>query len=185
MAALWYEGVPGFRRKGAVQKLLIIFRVVLFFPFYCTLYMIAPNCRWGKLMRKPFMKFLIHASAYFFFLCKLIPTEVLERNLLRVNEIVFVLFLVILILVSQRAEFHVVQMFGTEKMKQDLEQQSLRQRGNGPTPLELVIVLYVLGFIWEETQEILREGMRSYLRNMWNFIDFSRNSLYCLVALLR
>lgn len=29
------------------------------------------------------------------------------------------------------------------------------------------------------------EGIRSYLRNMWNFIDFTRNSLYVAVALLR
>lgn len=66
-----------------------------------------------------------------------------------------------------------------------MEEQLRRQRGNGPSPLELLVVLYVIGFIWEETQEILNEGIRSYLRNMWNFIDFSRNSLYCLVALLR
>lgn len=76
-------------------------------------------------------------------------------------------------------------MFGTENMKRNLEEQLRRQRGNGPTPLELLVVLYVIGFIWEETQEIYREGIRCYLRNMWNFIDFSRNSLYCLVALLR
>lgn len=91
----------------------------------------------------------------------------------------------ILILVSQRAEVHLVLMFGTESMKRGMEEQLRRQRGNRPTPLELLVVLYVIGFIWEETQEIFREGIRSYLRNMWNFIDFSRNLLYCLVALLR
>lgn len=41
------------------------------------------------------------------------------------------------------------------------------------------------GFIWEETQEIYIEGIRSYLRNMWNFIDFTRNFLYVNVAMLR
>lgn len=70
LAALWYEGVPGFRRKTTSEKLLIIFRVVVFFPLYCVLYMIAPDCHIGKLMRKPFMKFLIHASSYLFFLCE-------------------------------------------------------------------------------------------------------------------
>ncbi|PZC71228.1 hypothetical protein B5X24_HaOG213772 [Helicoverpa armigera] len=70
LASIWYEGVPGFRRKTAMEKINIICRVALLFPFYCTLYMIAPNCATGKLMRKPFMKFLIHASSYLFFLCK-------------------------------------------------------------------------------------------------------------------
>lgn len=72
LSAIWYEGVPGFRRKNASQKLAIIIRVAVMFPFYCLLYMIAPNTTTGKLMRKPFMKFLIHASSYLFFLCKYI-----------------------------------------------------------------------------------------------------------------
>lgn len=160
LASLWYEGVPGFRRKTAMEKIMIICRVALLFPIYCTLYMIAPNCATGKLMRKPFMKFLIHASSYLF-------------------------FLLILILVSQRAEVQAIQLFGPEWMVKELEKELLKQRGNGPTYLELVVVIYVLGFIWEETQEIYIEGIRSYLRNMWNFIDFTRNSLYVAVALLR
>ncbi|XP_049878326.1 transient-receptor-potential-like protein isoform X2 [Pectinophora gossypiella] len=160
LASIWYEGVPGFRRKTAMEKIMIICRVALLFPFYCMLYMIAPNCATGKLMRKPFMKFLIHASSYLF-------------------------FLLILILVSQRAEVQAIQLFGPEWMVKELEKELLKQRGNGPTYLELVVVVYVLGFIWEETQEIYIEGIRSYLRNMWNFIDFTRNSLYVAVALLR
>ncbi|XP_058837341.1 transient-receptor-potential-like protein [Topomyia yanbarensis] len=159
-AAMWYEGVPGFRRKSAIQKMCIIFKVALLFPLYCMMYMIAPNCETSKFMRKPFMKFLIHASSYLF-------------------------FLFLLILVSQRAEVHLVEMFGTESMKRELEAALARQRGNGPTYLECLVVIYVLGFIWEEMQEIYLEGIQSYLRNMWNFIDFSRNFLYCCVALLR
>lgn len=70
LASLWYEGVPGFRRKSAGEKIFIITKVAALFPLYCLLYMIAPNCSTAKLMRKPFMKFLIHASSYLFFLCK-------------------------------------------------------------------------------------------------------------------
>nr|AGG86915.1 putative TRPL channel protein [Periplaneta americana] len=160
LATIWYEGLPGFRRKPVMQKLMEISRVALLFPFYCMLYMIAPNTPTGKLMRKPFMKFLIHASSYLF-------------------------FLLILILVSQRAEVQVIQLFGTESMRKALAEQLQKQRGNGPSPLEWIVVVYVLGFIWEETMEIFVEGIRSYLRNMWNFIDFTRNSLYVCVAILR
>lgn len=160
LAAMWYEGVPGFRRKSASEKILIITKVAVLFPMYCMLYMIAPNCETGKFLRKPFMKFLIHASSYLF-------------------------FLFLLILVSQRAEVQIVLLFGTDSMKRALQEELARQRGNGPTYLECLVVIYVIGFIWEETQEIFVEGIRSYLRNMWNFIDFSRNFLYCCVTLLR
>lgn len=160
LAALWYEGVPGFRRKSSLEKMFIIVRVALLFPLYCLMYMVAPGCRFSRVLKKPFMKFLVHASSYLF-------------------------FLFILIMVSQRAEVHLVQMFGTESMKRQLEEQMRRQRGNAPTNMELLVALYVVGFIWEETQEIFREGIRRYLRNMWNFIDFSRNFLYTLVGILR
>ncbi|XP_045453434.1 transient-receptor-potential-like protein [Melitaea cinxia] len=160
LATIWYEGVPGFRRKSTFEKIMIIIRVALLFPIYCIMYMVAPNCSTGRLMRKPFMKFLIHASSYLF-------------------------FLFVLILVSQRAEVKIIEMFGTESMIKNMEKELLKQRGNGPTCLELLVCVYVLGFIWEETHEIYVQGIRCYLRNMWNFIDFTRNSLYVAVAVLR
>jgi transient-receptor-potential-like protein len=87
--------------------------------------------------------------------------------------------------VSQRAEIQFVLMFGTEKMKVAMLESLKRQRGNPPTPLEIVVVVYVVGFIWEEIQEILGSGIRAYLRDMWNFIDFMRNALYCFVFVFR
>lgn len=54
---------------------------------------------------------------------------------------------VILILVSQRAEVQAIQLFGPEWMVKELEKELLKQRGNGPTYLELVVVVYVLGKI--------------------------------------
>lgn len=135
-------------------------KVALFFPIYCLVYMIAPSSRLSVILKKPFMKFLVHASSYLF-------------------------FLFILILASQRAEYHLIMMFGSDGMRVALEEQMRRQRGNGPSNLELLVALYVLGFLWEETQEIYREGVKKYLRNMWNFIDFSRNFLYLMVGLLR
>lgn len=91
----------------------------------------------------------------------------------------------LLILVSQRAEVLFIQILGTDSMKADLIEQLKQQRGNAPTYLEFFVVLYVLGFIFEETKEIVREGIGSYLRNMWNIIDFTRNSLYVAVIFLR
>lgn len=78
-----------------------------------------------------------------------------------------------------------ILLLGTAEMKATLHESLKHQRGNAPTPLELLVVVYVAGFIWQETLEIFCEGIQSYLRNMWNFIDFSRNLLYCFVFLLR
>lgn len=86
---------------------------------------------------------------------------------------------------SQRAEVQLILLLGTDAMKSAMEESLRKQRGNGPSILEMIVVVYVLGFIWEETREIFSEGIKSYLRNLWNFIDFTRNSIYCFTFLFR
>lgn len=114
------------------------------------------------------------------------------------------LLTVLLILVSLRADDLVLEFFGSESMRAYVIEKYDRQRGNPPSFLEYAVLLYVIGiradqkinnsvhifgfvpgFLIEETQEILVEGMNSYLRNLWNFIDFSRNVLYTAVFVLR
>lgn len=70
LASLWYDGLPGFRRKRLFGKLQDLVLIALLFPVYCMVYMIAPTSRLGQHVRKPFIKFLIHASSYLFFLRK-------------------------------------------------------------------------------------------------------------------
>ena len=70
LATLWYEGSPGFRRRNVVCKLLITVTIGFMFPLFCILYLIAPKSRLGKLIRKPFIKFICHSTSYLMFLCK-------------------------------------------------------------------------------------------------------------------
>ncbi|XP_015605560.1 transient-receptor-potential-like protein isoform X2 [Cephus cinctus] len=160
LAAIWYDGVPGFRRMSSIRRVGIILKTALLFPFYCIIYLLAPDSRIGQLLRRPFMKFLIHASAYLF-------------------------FLLILILVSQRAEVEVLRLFGNDQTSRLLDEDLMKQRGSSPSPLECLIVIYVVGFIWQETREVYVDGLRAYLRDLWNFIDFTRNTLYVATAILR
>ncbi|GAB1859857.1 Transient-receptor-potential-like protein [Camponotus japonicus] len=160
LAAIWYEGVPGFRRMSTMQRVGILVKTAVLFPFYCMIYYLMPESKTGQLMRRPFMKFLVHASSYLF-------------------------FLFILMLVSQRAEVEIVRLLGTQEMKRNLEAYLARQRGAAPTPLEGIVVLYVFGFVWEEIREVYIDGLKSYLRDMWNFIDFTRNMLYLATGVLR
>ncbi|XP_032796648.2 transient-receptor-potential-like protein [Daphnia magna] len=160
LAAIWYEGLPGFRRKSAIDKVAEITLVALLFPLYCGLYMIAPLSSYAQLMQKPFMKFLIHASSYLF-------------------------FLFLLILVSQRFDVLVIELFGTESMRKTLEDQLRRQRGNLPTFLECFVAVYVLGYVYEEIYEMWKTGVGRYIRNLWNVIDVCRDLSYLLAMGLR
>lgn len=76
LATLWYEGCPGFRRRNIVCKLLITVTIGLMFPLLSITYLIAPKSSFGKLIRKPFIKFICHSSSYITFLGK--PLDILN-----------------------------------------------------------------------------------------------------------
>jgi len=161
LATVWYEGLPGFRRKRLYKQIIEIIKIVYFFPFYCLVYLYAPSAQIGKVMEKPFMKFLIHSSSY-------------------------LSYLGLLVLVSQRAETQFIELFGTESMNKSLQLRQLRQRGNGPSYIELLILHFVIGYIWQEILDVRRDGLKRYLaHNGWNYVEFARNKMYVIVIALR
>ncbi|KAF4523848.1 hypothetical protein B566_EDAN012549 [Ephemera danica] len=72
LASIWYEGLPGFRRKNMVLQALEIIRIGLLFPLFSVAYILAPHTVVGQTMRKPFIKFICHSASYFTFLFMLI-----------------------------------------------------------------------------------------------------------------
>lgn len=70
LASIWYEGLPGFRRKNMILQAMEIVRIGILFPFFSLMYIIAPHSKLGETMRKPFIKFICHSASYFTFLCK-------------------------------------------------------------------------------------------------------------------
>ncbi|XP_018652468.1 putative transient receptor potential channel [Schistosoma mansoni] len=71
LAAIWYEGLPGFRQKPVFAQLTTIGTLCSLFPLLATFYMLAPHSKLGSMMRKPFIKFLCHSSSYLSFLALL------------------------------------------------------------------------------------------------------------------
>lgn len=160
LAALWYAGLPGFRRLSFTQKLSQLGKVVVLFPLYCTQYILFPDSAASKLIKTPFMKFLLHSASY-------------------------LLFLLMLILFSVRFEELFIFFLGTESMRMNLTESLKMQRGNKPTFIECTILLYVFGFLWEEIKEIHKDGVGKYFRNMWNILDVMRDTLYISTMFLR
>jgi transient receptor potential cation channel subfamily C member 4 len=72
LAKIWYDGLPGFRRKGMVGQCFQVAQLAASFPMYCSIYMMAPNSERGKFMKKPFVKFITHSASYAFFLSEFI-----------------------------------------------------------------------------------------------------------------
>ncbi|KAJ9594804.1 hypothetical protein L9F63_013896, partial [Diploptera punctata] len=119
LAAIWYEGLPGFRRKSIVGQLKEVAKLGTMFPVYSTIYMLAPTSKMGMFMKKPFVKFICHSSSYAF-------------------------FLMLLSLASQRVEFLLIEWFGTPWMRSILDDWMRRERGSLPGPIEYCIIFYVI-----------------------------------------
>jgi transient receptor potential cation channel subfamily C protein 4 len=68
LASLWYEGLPGFRRRHSVLKILITALVGFIFPILSIAYLLMPRSSIGRIMRQPFIKFICHSVSYIFFL---------------------------------------------------------------------------------------------------------------------
>lgn len=80
LASIWYEGLPGFRRKNMFLQALEIVRIGVLFPFFSVAYIIAPHSMVGQTMRKPFIKFICNSASYFTFLCEYIFIIKLQHN---------------------------------------------------------------------------------------------------------
>ncbi|KAH8040875.1 hypothetical protein HPB51_013045 [Rhipicephalus microplus] len=68
MSTLWYDGLPGFRRKSIFGQCLQIVKIGVAFPFYSAMYIFFPRSRIGRVMKKPFVKFISNAFSYLLFL---------------------------------------------------------------------------------------------------------------------
>ncbi|GIY10144.1 transient receptor potential-gamma protein [Caerostris extrusa] len=111
LASIWYDGLPGFRRKNVVLQCLEICRIGLFFPVYSVCYILAPHSTVGRTLRKPFIKFICHSASY-------------------------VTFLFLLILASQRIESVLVDWFGTDEMKKKMKSNVTTKTWSTPSDLE-------------------------------------------------
>nr|XP_033334164.1 transient receptor potential-gamma protein isoform X5 [Megalopta genalis] len=157
LASIWYEGLPGFRRKNMVLQAVDIVRIGVLFPFYSAAYIIAPHSVVGQTMRKPFIKFICHSASYF-------------------------TFLFMLILASQRIESVIGNWMGHDVVEHE---PAPTKRGAAPTIVEWFILAWVSGLIWSEVKQLWDVGLEEYVNDMWNVIDFVTNSLYVATVALR
>ncbi|XP_062705319.1 transient receptor potential-gamma protein [Aedes albopictus] len=157
LASIWYEGLPGFRRKNMALQALEIVRIGMLFPLFSISYIIAPHSTFGQTMRKPFIKFICHSASYF-------------------------TFLFLLMLASQRIETVIGGVWGAEMSSHD---EVPTKRGASPTLVEWLILAWVSGLIWSEVKQLWDVGLQEYVNDMWNVIDFVTNSLYVATVALR
>ncbi|XP_037270713.2 transient-receptor-potential-like protein isoform X1 [Rhipicephalus microplus] len=77
-------------------------------------------------------------------------------------------FLLLLILAST----------GTDRARQNI-------RGPAPSAVEWLILFWVTGMVWAECKQLWEEGLKAYVCQWWNWLDFIMLSLYLTTGSLR
>ncbi|XP_063874470.1 transient receptor potential protein-like [Scylla paramamosain] len=160
LGQVWYDGMPGFKRLGPLAQLTEIAKIGCLFPLYCFAFLFAPTSSFGAAMKKPFIKFIVHSAAY---CC----------------------FLLLLVIVSLRVETLVMELLGNEWMLQRLRQAERESRGGFPSVVELLIVVFVVGFIANELSSLWEEGLSEFIKDLWNIVDFISYFFYMNWIFLR
>ncbi|EDW84353.1 uncharacterized protein Dwil_GK14093 [Drosophila willistoni] len=160
LAAIWYEGLPGFRRKQSSQQLMDVIKLGCSFPIYSLKYILAPDSDGAKFMRKPFVKFITHSCSYMFFLM------LLGAASLRVVQITF-------------------ELLAFPWMLTMLEDWRKHERGSLPGPIELAIIMYIFALIFEELKSLYSDGLFEYIMDLWNIVDYISNMFYVTWILCR
>ncbi|CAL7952124.1 unnamed protein product [Xylocopa violacea] len=160
LAAIWFDGLPGFRRKNMIRQLFEIGKLGAMFPVYSSMYMLAPTSPMGLFMKKPFVKFICHSSSYAF-------------------------FLMLLGMASQRIEYLVIELFGNAWMHEILAGWKKRERGCLPGFVESGVIIYVISLVLGEMRALWSDGLLEYVSDLWNVVDFIQNMFYVIWLTLR
>ncbi|XP_050498132.1 transient receptor potential protein-like isoform X2 [Diabrotica virgifera virgifera] len=160
LASIWYEGLPGFRRKNMIGQGIQVAKIGMMFPVYCMIYMISPTSNMGVFMKKPFVKFIVHSASYAF-------------------------FLTLLGAASQRVEILFLEWFGTDWVQDIVKEWKRKERGAFFGIAECGVILYVVSLIWGELRSLWCDGIEEYISDLWNIVDFITNIFYVIWLALR
>ncbi|KAK3740744.1 hypothetical protein RRG08_048986 [Elysia crispata] len=82
LTSIWYEGLPGWRKRNGFMKFLTCIGLILLLPFISLYYLLFPRSRLGQMLRSPFMKFLYHSASFgvFLFLLVCASTDIISNS---------------------------------------------------------------------------------------------------------
>uniref|UniRef100_A0A8C3G724 Transient receptor potential cation channel subfamily C member 6 n=1 Tax=Cyclopterus lumpus TaxID=8103 RepID=A0A8C3G724_CYCLU len=146
LLSIWYENLSGLRQQTTAVKNLLVLGVAAGLPVLSFIYWIAPSSKLGKLMCGPFLKFVAHAASFIMFLCLLVLNAA-DR------------FGGTSLLPNMTIHDHPSQLF--------------RMKTTRFTWMEILIISWVIGKIWEECKDIWSQDIREYISEPWNLLDFS------------
>ena len=75
--------------------------------------------------------------------------------------------------------------FGITYLSNILEDWKEKERGCFPTPIECMIIFWVIALMWKDVKEVYDIGLTEYLKDLWNLADIFTNICFTGWIVLR
>ncbi|XP_060587786.1 short transient receptor potential channel 7-like [Ruditapes philippinarum] len=162
----WYEGIGPFLKANIVKRILMVFAFILAYPFLNLIYIITPKTKIKvlKVLQFPWIKFTVHSASFVAFLLMSVISTSEDTYILRKNS-------------TLSSDYP--QLF--EKY-QEMKNRSPSSYSYGndipirqmvPTTTQLLISIWVVGFLYHECTQIYHDGVKAYCLSLYNMVDFA------------
>ncbi|XP_033109650.1 short transient receptor potential channel 3-like [Anneissia japonica] len=148
-------------------------------PIWIFAYWIFPHSKLGKILKTPMVKFILHTVSYIGFILLLFFDSTLIEDRYDQSQSCND---------SQRKTL-CDALCSSDCLIFDMVSRSglcsggcnngcLRRRVPEVSPLSTVILIFILGYFWNEIKQILQEGSNRYFSSVWNWLDICMLNLY-------
>ncbi|CAK9293712.1 unnamed protein product [Gordionus sp. m RMFG-2023] len=158
LSIFWYRGFTFWQHCNSMGKIAIVFLIGIFIPLLALGHYILPIKQFRRFLQSPIIKFMMHAMSHVIFLILLGLLSVRNDQLFR-----------------QMLGLPPLATYSNDNIKEELrEAQYLYFFGI----IHLLVVLWVIGYLVTEVNQIFNEGPANYLTDWWNYLHFNLILLY-------
>lgn len=176
LTSIWYGSELGFLQSLVWWKKLLLYLATMpLLPFFCFIYIVTPDTKLGNILRSPTAKFITFTLSHICFLI------LLAAATFRLDEKSFS--------VKNTEELQKksdgVDSTSYEDLSDGLLKARLRPANTLITNVQICLMFWVAGLLWMECKQIYNSGVRVYVLDNYNFVDFMVLSLYLASYVLR
>ncbi|XP_064615399.1 short transient receptor potential channel 7-like [Liolophura sinensis] len=152
---MWYQGFPRLSRGSLLQRFLICIGFLLGYPFIALAYIFLPGFEFIQFIKAPCAKFMAHVLFYVILLSQLLATTAVTSPYAEVP-------------VDWEVEWNATI---AQKYLRTSADGSFRVRSGHALTIHYLIVVWVVGLLWQEVKELYRDGWEEYVSSFLNFVD--------------
>ncbi|WAR18167.1 TRPC7-like protein, partial [Mya arenaria] len=161
----WFEGVDGFKKAGFFKRFALISAFSLAYPFLVILYIIAPNANIKVLkpLKYPWVKFAAHTLSFIAFLGMIAVHTAQASYSYKQNHTLGALYPGLFQKYSDLRNTSTSFAYGSD----------LPVRPMLPSPLQMLISFWILGYLYHECVQLYQSGLNAYISSLYNLMDFT------------